>query len=275
MSDSIKQSLSALMDDEAGEFELRKTLGQLDPQSAAVWSRYHVARSALKGDAPVQPPIDISVSVMAALEHEPTHSVSPGKIGKKPAQPAIQWRSLGGMAVAASVTMMIIFGAQTYQGGALDSAVSVQSQLVLSAPTPIHPSLMPAQYGEREAVVPSLQQADVIRWSSSMEYYIDQHRSLTEQRASQWQVGWIPKGYQEVEHDRLSDAEVILYSNDRTTISISVQPYAAKKASPGAIQSGDTVAVGKQVGDQFVTVVGDVPFMMADRIASSIVLKND
>ncbi len=276
MSDRIKQSLSALMDDEAGEFELRKTLEQLDPQSAAAWSRYHVARSALKGDAPLQSQLDISAGVMAELEHEPVYSLTAGdKPLQSSAKGGFQWRPLGSIAIAASVTMMIIFGAQSYQSGAPDVDAQTQPQIVLSAPTPINPGLMPAQFGERAVVAPSLQQADVIRLSSSMEYYIDQHRILTEQRSSQWQVGWMPKGYQEVEHDRLSDAEVILYSNDRTTISVSVQPYSDKKASPGAIQSGDTVAVGKQVGNQFVTVVGDVPFMMADRIASSVVLKNN
>ena len=47
MSDSIKQSLSALMDDEVGEFELRKTLKQLDPSAADVWSRYHLLQAVL------------------------------------------------------------------------------------------------------------------------------------------------------------------------------------------------------------------------------------
>lgn len=267
MSDRIKQSLSALMDDEAGEFELRKTLEQLDSTSAQAWSRYHVARSALKGDAPSQPQWDISAAVMAELEQDPSYQMAP----QKQTSNRFQWRPLGSVAIAASVTMMIIFGAQTYQSEA--PTLSAQPQIVLAAPTPANPNLLPAQYGERAVVAPTLQQADVIRLSSSMSYYIDQHHALTSQRSQQWQAGWLPKGFKEVEHDRLSDSEVILYSNNRTTISVSVQPYASKKASPGTTQSGETVAVGKQVGDQFVTVVGDVPFMLADRIASSVALR--
>lgn len=282
MSDRLKQSLSALMDDEAGEFELRKTLEQLDPQSTAVWARYHVARSAMKGDAPQRSVLDISAGVMAALEGEPTHQLPPQPVAQEssamtepPAASRFQWRPLGSLAIAASVTVMVMLGAQSYQSGEPSTAASTQPQIVLSAPKPINSSLMPAQYGDRVVVAPTLQQADVIRLSSSMEYYIEQHRVLTGQRELQWQVDWVPEGYQRVEHDRLSDAEVILYANDRSTISVSVQPYSAKKASPGAMQSGETVAVGKQVGDQFVTVVGDVPFMLADRIASSVSLQNN
>ncbi|MEH6469819.1 MAG: MucB/RseB C-terminal domain-containing protein [Halopseudomonas sp.] len=266
MNDSIKQSMSALMDDEAGELELRRALKELDSETSSAWTRYHIARSALKGDAPSQPQIDISDRVMAELDQEPVYDQSVKSASR------FQWRPLGSVAIAASVTMMVIFGAQNYQG---DADVVMPSPVVLSAPSPINPNVMPVQYGERAVVAPSLQQADVIRLSSSMEYYIDQHHALTDNRPAQWLVGWVPEGFEQVEHDHFSDAEVLLYSNGQAAISVSVQPFAAKKASPGAMQSGDTVAVGKRVDDQFVTVVGDVPFMIADRIASSIALKNN
>jgi len=108
-----------------------------------------------------------------------------------------------------------------------------------------------------------------------MEYYIEQHRALTNNNPMRWLVEWMPEGFKVIEHDRLGDSEVLLYSNGQTHLSVSVQPFSAKKAAPGAVQSGDTVAVGKQVEDQFVTVVGDVPFMIADRIASSVALRMD
>lgn len=266
MSDSIKESLSALMDDEAGEFEIRKTLKQLDSSTAEVWSRYHLASAILRRETPLQPSLDISARVMAELEQEPAY--------QQVAKPGFgfQWRPLGSVAIAASVTMMVIFGAQTYQGG--DTAVVVPPQIVLSGPKSPNSNLMSVQYGEHSVVSSSLPQADVIRLSSSMEYYIDQHRALTNNSPMQWLVGWMPEGFSVIQHDRLSDSEVLLYSNGQASISVSVQPFVTKKASPGAVQSGDTVAVGKRVNDQFVTVVGDVPFMMADRIASSVALKN-
>ncbi len=267
MSDSIKQSLSALMDDEVGEFELRKTLKQLDPSAADVWSRYHLLQAVLKRDAPVQPQLDISARVMAELEQEPSYQ-QPLTLADRS-----KWWSFGGVAVAASVTLMVIFGAQSYQ--AESPAIVGSSQVALSAPAPINPNLLSVQYGKRAVVPPSLQQSDVIRLSSSMEYYIEQHHALTDNRPMQWSVEWMPEGFRVIEHDRVSDSEILLYSNGEASVSVSVQPFVTKKANPGAVQSGETVAVGKQVHDQFVTVVGDVPFMIADRIASSIVLRNN
>ncbi|MEH6824883.1 MAG: MucB/RseB C-terminal domain-containing protein [Motiliproteus sp.] len=267
MSDSIKLTLSALMDDEVGEFELRKTLEQLDSSSAAVWSRYHLASAVLKREIPAQAQLDVSAQVMAEIEQEPRYQRSAKPVGR------FQWRPLGSVAIAASVTMMVIFGAQTYQGES--AAVVAPSSVVLSGPQPINASVMPVQFGERTGVVPSLQQADVIRLSSSMEYYIDQHRALVNNGPVRWLVEWMPEGFEMIEHDRLRDSEVLLYSNGQASVSVSVQPYASKKASPGAMHSGATVAVGKQVSDQFVTVVGDVPFMIADRIASSVALKSE
>ncbi|MFT6915085.1 MAG: sigma-E factor negative regulatory protein RseA [Motiliproteus sp.] len=265
MSDSIKESLSALMDDEVGEFEVRRILKQLDSSEAQLWSRYHLASAVLKRQAPSQPQLDVSAQVMAELELEPEFEPQARSGG------VFQWRSLGSIAIAASVTLVVIFGAQTYQGGG--SSVVAPQQIVLSGPNPVSSNVVSVQYGERAQVASALPQADVIRLSSSMEYYINQHRALTNSSPMQWLVEWMPEGFKVIQHDRLSDSEVLLYSNGQASISVSVQPFASKKANAGTVQSGDTVAVGKRVNDQFVSVVGDVPFMMADRIASSVALK--
>lgn len=268
MSDRINESLSALMDDEVNEFELRRTLDQLDAEAMSTWSRYQVGRSALNAEAPKDPKLDISASVMAALENEPTYSASPQpqKRGK-----TFNWRPFGSVAIAASVTMMVIFGAQTFQSNSVSQ--DNPSQIVLTGPQPVNSAMLPVQYGHSPVIVPSAQEPDVIRMTTPMEHYVDRHRALVKRQSPQWQVGWVPDGFRIVEHDHIYDAEVILYSNGKTEVSVSVQPYTTKKANPGAIQSGETVAVGKRVDDQFVTVVGDVPLMIADRIASSVQTK--
>ncbi|WP_421865657.1 MucB/RseB C-terminal domain-containing protein [Motiliproteus sp.] len=268
MSDRINESLSALMDDEVSEFELRRTLEQLDSEATSTWSRYHVGRAALKAETPVDPKLDISAGVMAALESEPVYSEVP-QAPKRSSR--FNWRPFGSVAIAASVTMMVIFGAQTFQGNTVPT--ENPSNIVLTGPKPVNPEFLPVQYGQPSVVMPSAQEPDVIRLTSPMEHYVDRHRALVKRQSPQWQVGWVPDGFRIVEHDHIYDAEVLLYSNGRTEVSVSVQPFASKKANPGAIQSGETVAVGKQVGDQFVTVVGDVPLMIADRIASSVKTK--
>ncbi|MFU8815027.1 MAG: sigma-E factor negative regulatory protein [Pseudomonadales bacterium] len=52
MTEKLRQSLSAAIDDEADEFELRRVLDELDddPELRALWDRYHVIGSALRGE---------------------------------------------------------------------------------------------------------------------------------------------------------------------------------------------------------------------------------
>lgn len=85
-----------------------------------------------------------------------------------------------------------------------------------------------------------------------------------------WAASWLPKGYQSLSHDVRQDTEVLRYTDGRSVITVFVEPDHGNKASGEIVQSGETVALGKQVGQQYVTVVGDVPLMIADRIASAI-----
>ena len=263
MSESVRQSLSALMDNEADPFELRRTLQQVDEGSAAVWARYHLASAVLHGDTPLRGDLDVSAAVQLALVEEPAYEGGSGRA---------VWKPLASIAVAASVTAMVMFGAQSFAPDS-ESAAGGSNGVVLTAPQPLRAELLPAQYGAAPIAAPSsMAENDVIRLSSSMEYYIHQHHALMRDRSEQWSAGWLPAGYSQVRHDLMSDAEVILYSDGRSAISVSIEPYGKHKARDGAAQHGDTVAFGKRVGGQFVTVVGDLPLMMADRIASSVTL---
>lgn len=52
MTEKLRQSLSAAMDDEADAFELRRVLDELgrDDELRSLWNRYHMIGSALRGD---------------------------------------------------------------------------------------------------------------------------------------------------------------------------------------------------------------------------------
>jgi sigma-E factor negative regulatory protein RseA len=52
MSDQLKESLSAVMDGEADEFEMRRTLDEAsrDPMLRGVWERFHLVRSVMLGE---------------------------------------------------------------------------------------------------------------------------------------------------------------------------------------------------------------------------------
>ncbi len=119
-----KEQLSALMDGDLSEIEVLNELGT-DPALQDTWSRYHLIGDAMRGDLPVNLQLDLSDSIMLALEDEPAI------LAPKPAQPAVPQvqpagkvipfvrrfgQQVGQYAIAASVAAAVIFGVQQYQG---------------------------------------------------------------------------------------------------------------------------------------------------------------
>ena len=96
--DRDREALSALMDGEAQELELRRTLEALagDGSLRHRWQRQHLARDALHGQSGSHADIDISKGVLQALETGKPMSRNP----------------LWSMAVAASVTFAVVMGGQ-------------------------------------------------------------------------------------------------------------------------------------------------------------------
>lgn len=102
--EALQESLSAVMDNEADELELRRVLSAIeDAGTRATWSRYQIARAAMHKELLI-PHLDISAAVAAGIADE----VSPLKAGRGP------WRTLGRLAVAASVTVAVLAGVRLY-----------------------------------------------------------------------------------------------------------------------------------------------------------------
>lgn len=119
--DILKQSLSALMDNEADELELRRVLNASnDPELRASWSRYQIARAAMHNE-PFSAKIDLSPSIMAAIDAEPELSV------EQPEQQETAVRNIKSgrfswvsrVAVAASVTLAVLGGVRFYNQDAV------------------------------------------------------------------------------------------------------------------------------------------------------------
>ena len=65
--EALQESLSAVMDNEADELELRRVLSAVDDaETRATWSRYQVARAAMHKEL-LLPNLDIASAVSAAL----------------------------------------------------------------------------------------------------------------------------------------------------------------------------------------------------------------
>ncbi|VXC52390.1 Sigma factor AlgU negative regulatory protein [Pseudomonas sp. 8Z] len=101
--ETLHESLSAVMDNEADELELRRVLAaSADGELRDTWSRYQVARAVMHKELLV-PRLDISAAVSAALADEAV-----------PVRKAPLWRSIGRVAVAASVTVAVLAGVRLY-----------------------------------------------------------------------------------------------------------------------------------------------------------------
>ena len=115
MSEQPKEALSALMDNEVGDFELRSLLKQSadNNELSGQWQRYHVASSLLKNEQLGSG--DISAAVMDAIDAEPALKMD---AVDTPANDGISGKSffkpLISMAVAASVTAVVILGGQNF-----------------------------------------------------------------------------------------------------------------------------------------------------------------
>ncbi|MGV8843378.1 MAG: sigma-E factor negative regulatory protein [Pseudomonas sp.] len=105
----LQESLSAAMDNEADELELRRVLAASDdPQIRATWSRYQMVRAAMHKEL-LEPRLDIAAAVSAALAEEPVVvEAAATKTVRK------SWRGVGRLAVAASVTVAVLAGVRLY-----------------------------------------------------------------------------------------------------------------------------------------------------------------
>ncbi|MBE9516613.1 MAG: sigma-E factor negative regulatory protein [Proteobacteria bacterium] len=102
--ESMKEKMSAMLDGELGSDETIELLAAIkrDPELQAMWKRYHIAGAALRGDIDNGFSMDSTDQLLARLDQEPV-VLSPGR-----------WRNwakvAGGLAIAASVTAVAIFG---------------------------------------------------------------------------------------------------------------------------------------------------------------------
>lgn len=121
--------LSALMDGEVGEFELRRTLTLIerDPALRAKWRRYHLAAGVLRGEAGDHN-ADLSARISDALADVPAP------------RPRILTGILGRTAVAASVAVLTIAGARywlPFEGADSGLAASAGSEQAPQASRPM------------------------------------------------------------------------------------------------------------------------------------------
>ena len=143
--EALQESLSAVMDNEADELELRRVLNAFDDvETRETWARYQIARAVMHKDL-LLPRLDIAAAVSAALADEAV----PAKASRSP------WRSLGRLAVAASVTVAVLAGVRLYNQDEIAGVQMAQSsQPGLVAPLVKGPAVLAGYSESSEAAGP-------------------------------------------------------------------------------------------------------------------------
>lgn len=131
----MKESLSALMDGELSEHEQTEVLAELasQPELARTWERYHLIQAALRKE--------LGGDVLTGLSERVVQYI--GKPLVSPATARRNWRFAarwaGGLALAASVTGIAIFGLQSLTPNGTGSG---PAQLAIVADPPVQGQLV-------------------------------------------------------------------------------------------------------------------------------------
>ena len=145
MKQAIGESLSALMDQEADELDLQRVVNGLkdDPDLSQRWRRYHLMSRAMHHDLDDFAEVDLTAGLREALPAE-----SPDlRLRVSPQRLTGLLKPVASVAVAASVTAVILGGAQVYQlvadgaqapmtaiPGDVSAAVTVSRRVGFSSP---------------------------------------------------------------------------------------------------------------------------------------------
>lgn len=145
---TLRESLSALVDGQATELELHRILKECEHNSEvrALWARYQYSSAAMQEEFTGSPNIDLSGRIQAAIANEPPLgeellvNVKPSS-DEVPSPVSRWWNSLGKVAIAASVAGLVVVGAQQSsflidgsEGEAGNSAVAIEDNTRAIAP---------------------------------------------------------------------------------------------------------------------------------------------
>jgi sigma-E factor negative regulatory protein RseA len=149
----LDASVSAVMDGEADELELRRVLAAVgeDPALRERWARYQLARDVMHRQA-VMPKLDLAAGVAAAIAAEDAQAPV--------AKPMRSWRQVARLAVAASVTLAVLVGVRFYNG---QGEAEMAQQLAQQPAVPQQPlqALPPVAAPQGPAVLASFPAGEV------------------------------------------------------------------------------------------------------------------
>jgi sigma-E factor negative regulatory protein RseA len=170
----VREQLSALVDNELGEFEERRILEELDrdPQLRGAWQRYHLMRAAIVNELDHVPSRASTERLSAMLAAEPVVTMR-RSAGQLP-------RIAGGLAIAATVAGVAIFGLQTLSPPVTTNVTSSPPASMVSA-NPAAPLVAGTQVVNPNAAIQTVR-SNSTRWDTPepedehmLDVYLIQH----------------------------------------------------------------------------------------------------
>ncbi|HLA30156.1 MAG TPA: RseA family anti-sigma factor [Pseudomonas sp.] len=177
--ETLQESLSAVMDNEADELELRRVLAASDDaELRATWSRYQIARAVMHKEL-LEPRLDIAAAVSAALADEAV----PARANKLRGS----WRTVGRLAVAASVTLAVLAGVRLYNQDELNGAQLAQqaAQPTLSIPQASGPAMLAGFNAVDTASAPAAGEGQAGWHEQRLPAYLRQHAQQAAMHANE------------------------------------------------------------------------------------------
>ena len=302
MSEQLKEALSAALDNEADEFELRRVLDEAgrDESLRETFERYQLIQSIMRGDADAQTvaqrtqlqkrvrvAMDVDVgSAVDEIQNEARTEVAPVERSF--------WKPRAAAFVAAFGAVFAIYlGVGKLLPGTFDSTASgdVAQRALPSWTTPVtsSPDVDPLISANAVPELSALDQVLQQRHETWLKVHAaaadttsrPQDESTIAKVPSAWNIAWIPDGFVVLKSESLAAGSVAAsirrYGNGRQTFSLVIETGPATSSNLAESHEGNHWVVERLVGDSgqgggphLAAVVGELPPPAARRLLGSI-----
>lgn len=177
MNERMQESLSALMDGQADELEIRRLLKESEhnPNVFASWHSYQLIGAVMRGESVSS--VDLSKGIRQALDGEPMDDLQGVKMtGKTSAR--WPWLAASG-AVAASVMLAVLVGVQWQQQQLAPAALVATNATPIANDTvsTLAPALATAQVSAAPAELSAAQQQELEQAQQKLKEYVLEHNA--------------------------------------------------------------------------------------------------
>lgn len=181
--DMLKESLSALLDDESQDLETRRVLNELDKDAElkSSWQNYQMIGDLMRNQ--VSSKMDLTAAINQSIDN-----VEVPVMQDQPAPKKSNWiKAFTSVAVAASVTLAVLLGVQVEQQPSNNSVLALENSPQMKAPSLVAPSQLAASTSV-EAAQPQSEQ-ELQQAQQKLQQYLLEH---TENSAENTGRGVLP-----------------------------------------------------------------------------------